>query len=120
MECSIRRCEIEDSSGSVEPLIIEYATPTNTLYLDSNDNGRVGIGTSSPETALDITNGIAFDTNAAALAGQDGIHIRDTSLPKSFYGFFSFTPLKSVEKILERRIDQFVSVALFLDATGDA
>ena len=39
-------------SGTAYPFQIEAATPNNTLYLDST--GKIGIGTSSPDTLLEL------------------------------------------------------------------
>jgi len=43
---------VQDLTAGTTPLFIEGATPTNTLYLDSN--GRVGIKTSTPAEDLTI------------------------------------------------------------------
>lgn len=43
---------VEDLTAATVPFLIEGATPTNTLYVDSN--GRVGIRTSTPARELTI------------------------------------------------------------------
>lgn len=48
---------IEDLTAATVPLLIEGATPTNTLYLDST--GRVGIRTSTPGRDLAIANTVS-------------------------------------------------------------
>ncbi len=48
---------VEDLTAVTVPLLIEGATPTNTLYLDST--GRVGIRTSTPARDLTIANPVS-------------------------------------------------------------
>lgn len=52
--------KIQDIDANTSPFIIETTAPNNTLYLDSS--GKVGIGTSSPQTQLQVHN----PANAAA------------------------------------------------------
>jgi hypothetical protein len=46
---------VYDNTAGTIPLLIEAATPSNTLYI--NASGRVGIGTTSPGAKLDVYNG---------------------------------------------------------------
>lgn len=48
---------VEDLTAATSPFVIEGATPTNTLYVDSN--GRVGIKTSTPARDLTIANPVS-------------------------------------------------------------
>jgi hypothetical protein len=48
---------VEDLTAATVPLVIEGATPNNTLYLDSN--GRVGIRTTTPARDLTIANPVS-------------------------------------------------------------
>jgi len=48
---------VEDLTAATVPLLIEGATPNNTLYLDST--GRVGIGTSTPGRNLSISDPVS-------------------------------------------------------------
>lgn len=48
---------VEDLTAVTVPLVIEGATPTNTLYLDST--GRIGIRTSTPARDLTIANPVS-------------------------------------------------------------
>lgn len=48
---------VEDLTAATVPFLIEGATPTNALYLDST--GRIGFGTSTPAKNLDISDPIS-------------------------------------------------------------
>ncbi len=48
---------IEDLTAATAPLVIEGATPSNALYLDST--GRIGLGTSTPGKNLQISDTVS-------------------------------------------------------------
>lgn len=64
---------VEDLTAGTVPLLIEGATPTNALYLDST--GRVGLGTSTPAKDLTISvplsAGIRMEQNASPFQAWD-------------------------------------------------
>jgi len=71
---------IADSTGArTDPFIIEQGTPTNTLYLE--DTGNVGIGTSSPDTQLDIEKNSSTGMRVLCTdtAGTAGIILAETA-----------------------------------------
>ena len=49
------RFSIDDISGGRTPFTVEAGAPSNSLYVD--DNGRVGIGTSTPVVELHVPDG---------------------------------------------------------------
>jgi hypothetical protein len=78
---------VEDLTAVTSPLVIEGATPNNTLYLDST--GRVGIGTSTPARDLTISvpvsAGIRMEQNASPfqawdiVANNNNFYVRDVN-----------------------------------------
>lgn len=78
---------VEDLTAVTVPLVIEGATPTNTLYLDST--GRVGIRTSTPARDLTISNpvstSIRMEQSASpfqawdVVANNNNFYIRDVN-----------------------------------------
>jgi hypothetical protein len=78
---------VEDLTAVTVPLLIEGATPTNTLYLDST--GRVGIRTSTPARDLTIANpvstGIRMEQSASPfqawdiVANNNNFYVRDVN-----------------------------------------
>ena len=86
---------LRDISNGTYPITVESGTPNNTLYLD--DSGNVGIGTSSPDTALEVKgDGSSVQVSSAdydvALLGRRGssgtdldkgyMRLRDTGTTK--------------------------------------
>ena len=55
-------------SGSAYPFQIEAATPSSTLYLDSS--GNVGIGTTSPDSLLEVS---GADESQIKVTGTSGV-----------------------------------------------
>jgi hypothetical protein len=49
----------DGSHGFAKPLIIETASPTNSLYVDST--GNVGVGTNAPASRLHVAGGLRAD-----------------------------------------------------------
>jgi hypothetical protein len=78
---------VEDLTAGTVPLLIEGATPTNALYLDST--GRVGLGTSTPARDLTISvplsAGIRMEQNASPfqaweiVANDANFYVRDVN-----------------------------------------
>lgn len=64
---------VEDLTAGTVPLLIEGATPTNALYVDST--GRIGLGTSTPARDLTISvplsAGIRMEQNASPFQAWD-------------------------------------------------
>ena len=62
------------NNGNVTPFVIENATPSNSLYLDST--GNVGLGTTTPTQKLDVNGSAHIDefifdeNNESGVAGQ--------------------------------------------------
>lgn len=52
---AIERFSIQDLTANTIPFTIEGSAPTNSLYV--GDNGKVGIGTSTPESNLEVRGG---------------------------------------------------------------
>jgi hypothetical protein len=68
---SIDVSEVSGAAPTASPTFTGNATfDTNTLVVDSTNN-RVGVGTSSPDTALTVS--VADDTMAARFKGANGI-----------------------------------------------
>ena len=78
---------IEDLTAATVPLLIEGATPTNTLYLDST--GRVGVRTSTPARELTIAAAVSpairMEQNASPfhawdiIANHSNFSVRDVN-----------------------------------------
>ncbi len=78
---------VEDLTAATSPLVIEGATPSNTLYLDST--GRLGLRTSTPARDLTISvpvsAGIRMEQSASPfqawdiVANNNNFYIRDVN-----------------------------------------
>ena len=78
---------VEDLTAATVPLLIEGATPTNALYLDST--GRIGMGTSTPGGNLTISvplsATIRMEQNASpfqtwdVVANNNNFYVRDVN-----------------------------------------
>jgi hypothetical protein len=78
---------VEDLTAATVPLVIEGATPSNTLYLDST--GRIGLRTSTPARDLTISvpvsAGIRMEQSASPfqawdiVANNNNFYIRDVN-----------------------------------------
>ena len=58
-------------SGTAYPFQIEAATPSNTLFLDSS--GNVGVGTTSPNEALEVSGNIQFTTSVGTTSARPAV-----------------------------------------------
>ena len=95
---------VEDLTAATVPLLIEGATPSNTLYLDST--GRVGVRTSTPARDLTIANsvsaGIRMEQSASPfqawdiVANNNNFYVRDVNHEQNPFIIKSSAPYNSL------------------------
>jgi hypothetical protein len=112
---------VEDLTAVTVPLVIEGATPTNTLYLDST--GRVGIRTSTPARDLTISNpvsvGIRMEQSASPfqawdiVANNNNFYVRDVNHEQNPFIIKASAPYNSLVIDPTGRIGLGVATPLF-------
>lgn len=112
---------VEDLTAATVPLLIEGATPTNTLYLDST--GRVGIRTSTPARELTIAHpfstGIRMEQSASpfqawdVVANADNFFIRDVNHEQNPFIIKTSAPYNSLVIDSTGRIGLGVAAPLY-------
>jgi Chaperone of endosialidase len=112
---------IEDLTAATSPLVIEGATPTNALYLDST--GRVGIGTSTPGRELTINGQVSAAIRMEEhqspfatwdiVANDNNFYVRDVSHEQNPFIIKSSAPYNSLVIDSTGRIGLGVATPLY-------
>jgi Chaperone of endosialidase len=95
---------VEDLTAATSPVVIEGATPSNTLYVDSN--GRIGIRTSTPARDLTIANPVStiirMEQSASPfqawdiVANNNNFYVRDVNHEQNPFIIKSSAPYNSL------------------------
>lgn len=95
---------VEDLTAATVPVVIEGATPSNTLYVDST--GRVGIGTSTPARNLTIADPVStiirMEQSASpfqawdVVANNNNFYVRDVNHEQNPFIIKSSAPYNSL------------------------
>ena len=112
---------VEDLTAGTVPLLIEAATPNNTLYLDST--GRVGIGTSTPGRNLAIADPVSsiirMEQSASpfqtwdVVANNNNFYVRDVNHEQNPFIIKTSAPYNSLVIDSAGRIGLGVASPLF-------
>lgn len=112
---------VEDLTAVTVPLVIEGATPTNTLYLDST--GRVGIRTSTPARDLSIANPVSaiirMEQSASpfqtwdVVANNNNFYVRDVNHEQNPFIIKTSAPYNSLVVDTTGRIGLGVASPLY-------
>ncbi|HEU4886555.1 MAG TPA: hypothetical protein VFV49_01620, partial [Thermoanaerobaculia bacterium] len=112
---------IEDLTAVTVPLVIEGATPNNTLYLDST--GRVGVRTSTPARDLTIANPVStiirMEQSASpfqawdVVANNNNFYVRDVNHEQNPFIIKTSAPYNSLVVDTTGRIGLGVASPLY-------
>lgn len=112
---------VEDLTAATSPLVIEGATPSNTLYLDST--GRLGLRTSTPARDLTISvpvsAGIRMEQSASPfqawdiVANNNNFYVRDVNHEQDPFIIRTSAPYYSLVVDTTGRIGLGVSAPLY-------